>query len=81
MGNWKGYYDGDFKGTINMYVNKQGYVNGQFNSEDLSGLILSDGSMLNTQSSSGFILQGNLKSKNGVWKKQNLTGTWHITKQ
>lgn len=81
MGKWKGVYSGDINGVLEIDVTKEGYVVGKINSENLSGLIMESGSMLNTKTSSNFILEGNLISKNGTWMQQNLKGTWSLTKQ
>lgn len=81
MGKWKGVYSGDINGLLEIDITKEGYVLGKINSENLSGIIMESGYMLNTKTSSNFILEGNLNSKNGIWKQQNLKGTWSLTKQ
>lgn len=85
MGRWTGSYSGDLSGSlaINVAKNASTEVSRSTNGNPDSYYTNIIGSSFNTTSKSpqGFIIYGNLQSKNGTWEMGTAKGTWTVSKQ
>lgn len=84
MGYYKGSYTGDLSGSLEVNVRKDASVQvirSTAGNPDtyITNLIMSSFNGV-SQSPEGFMLIGNMQTKNGTWKMGNLKGTWSITK-
>lgn len=88
QGNWTGNYAGDENGTIAFVVQKEGTIVGGITlnpsnvKESINGYVNFDGKFdMNTKSNykfSGFMKDS---KSNGMWTKNNLTGSFNFQKQ
>lgn len=87
QGTWYGTYSGSgVNSAFTLKVYKAGNVEvigtSGNSSETFYGQVLDNGSLNSVYSqSSGFTLYGNLNTKNGTWKQNDLAGNWKVTKQ
>ena len=84
MGYYKGSYTGDLSGSLEVNVRKDASVQvirSTAGNPDtyITNLIMSSFNGV-SQSPEGFMLIGNMQTKNGTWKMGNLKGTWSVTK-
>jgi hypothetical protein len=84
MGYYKGSYTGDLSGSLEVNVRKDASVQvirSTAGNPDtyITNLIMSSFNGV-SQSPAGFMLIGNMQTKNGTWKMGNLKGTWSVTK-
>lgn len=84
MGYYKGSYTGDLSGSLEVNVRKDASVQvirSTAGNPDtyITNLIMSSFNGV-SQSPEGFMLIGNMQTKNGTWKMGNLKGTWSIAK-
>lgn len=84
MGNYTGNYSGDVNGSLTVKVRKDASVEvirGTAGNPDsyYTHLIMSSFNTT-TKSPQGFILIGNMQTKQGTWEMGNLKGTWSLTK-